>query len=233
MIPRIFPRVQLRVALAFALATCSLQAVAANPLNLIGETFSDWKTRLFGKGDQVAAVIDAPAQGPIQMKPDHPQRLRIDASVPEREFAKGKSTYRLIELPEALPHASVRIQVVAQNNPDGRGNVVYKPLLYVLDDGDVARDPVEAKPLHIDIRPFRRTRLLGCVTLDNVQRFAVATARDMIGKSYESEVRDAVKAPTKGGFHYSTDAVKVRLPYADSGVLILRVTEQKESGKGC
>lgn len=216
-----------------AIAACSLQAATANPLSLIGETFSDWKTRLFGGGQHEAAVIDAPAKGPVALQPGHPQRLRIDANAPEREFAKGKSRYRVIELPDEFAHAAVRIQVVAQNNPNGRGNAVFKPLLYVLGDDDAARDPAEAKPLHIDIRPFRRTRLLGCVTLDKARRFAVATAPDVVGKSYESEVRKAVKAPTSGGFYYATDAVKVKLPYAATGLLILQVTPEKEQGKGC
>ena len=222
-----------RCVVALAIATCSLHAFAANPLALIGETFSDWKGRLFGRGHDTPAVVDAPAKGPIALQPGHPQRLRIGSDAPEREFPKGNSRYRVIELPQALKHAAVRIQVVAQNNPKGRGNAVFKPLLYVLGDDDVPRGAVEAKPLHIDIRPFRRTRLLGCVTLDNVRRFAVATAPDMVGKSYESEVREAVKAPTQSGFYYATDAVKVRLPYAATGQLILQVSAEKEAGKGC
>lgn len=232
MIPQGCFRIVSRCVVAAVVAICSAQ-VAANPLSLIGETFSDWKARLFGRSHETAAVVDAPAKGPIAMQPDHPQRLRIDAGAPQREFVRGSSHYRVVELPEELAHAAVRIQVVAQNNPDGRGNVVFKPLLYVLDGDETVRAPVEAKPLHIDIRPFRRTRLLGCVTLDKVRRFAVATAADAVGKSYESEVREAIKAPTQGGFYYSTDAVKVRLPYAATGVLILRVSAEKESGRGC
>jgi hypothetical protein len=95
------------------------------------------------------------------------------------------------------------------------------------------RDTVEVKPLHLDIRPFRATRLLGCVTLDKTHRFAVGTASDVVGKSYESEVREAIKAPTQGGFYYATDAVKVKLPYAATGELILEVTSEPEAGKGC
>ncbi|MEP7044489.1 MAG: hypothetical protein ABI843_15595, partial [Dokdonella sp.] len=124
-------------------------------------------------------------------------------------------------------------QVVAEPNRKGRGNAVFKPLLYVLGDADSVREPVEAKPLHLDIRPFRRTRLLGCVTLDKVQRFAIATTPDTVGKSYESEVREAVSAPTPGGFHYATDAVKAKLPYAETGTLILEVSTAPASGKGC
>ena len=64
-------------------------------------------------------------------------------------------------------------------------------------------------------------------------RFAVATEPGVVGKSYESEVRDAIKAPTQGGFYYATDAVKVKLPYADTGELTLEVTRESAPGKGC
>ena len=222
-----------RSAIVVAMALVSLQVVAANPLTVVGETWSHWKDRLFGSGHPTPATIDAPATGPISMLPGHPQRLHVDSAAPERDFSKGSSHYRLIELPDELEHAAVRIQVIAQKKAHGRGHVVFKPLLYVLGSDDKPRDPVVAQPLHLDIRPFRRTRLLGCVTLDKVQRFAVATSADAVGKSYESEVRDAIKAPSQYGFQYSTDAVKVNLPYAASGVLVIEVTGEKSAGKGC
>jgi len=220
------------VAAAIALATCSL-AAPANPLSLIGETYSTWKERLFGSHRATPATIDAPAEGAIELPADQPLRFRVDAKALEREFPKGKSRYRTIELPQELEHAALRIQVIARRNEKGRGNAVFKPLLYVFGDGDEVRDTVEAKPLHLDIRPFRRTRLLGCVALENVRRFAVATPADAVGKSYDSEVREAVKAPTQYGFYYATDAVKVKLPYADTGELILEITRESAKGKGC
>ena len=233
LIPNRFFRHFSRFAIVFAITACPLHALAANPLTLISETYSHWKDRLFGAGHATPTEIDAPAHGPITMQPGHPQRLAIDANAPERDFAKGKSHYRVIELTQPLEHVAVRVQIVAQHKHEGRGHEVFKPLLYGLGDGDNARDPVEVKPLHVDIRPFRRTRLLGCVTLENVQRIAVATAADAVGKSYESDVRDAVKAPTPGGFYYTTDAVKVMLPYAATGVLILQITKEDAAGKGC
>lgn len=211
---------------------------AAGPLHFIGdtfsgigETFSSWKKRLFDHPSP--NVVNAPAQGTVELPPGQPLRLRIGNSAPEREFSKGKSRYRVVELPSTLEHAAVRVQVLAERNPKGRGNAVLKPLLYVLGADDAPGDPVEVKPLHLDIRPFRRTRLLGCVTLDKVRRFAVATSPAAVGKSYESEVREAVSAPTQGGFYYRTDAVKARLPYVDTGSLILEVTSEHAAGKGC
>lgn len=223
---------------ALSIALCITLALAsgfahANPLSLIGETYSHWKERLFGASHASPPVVDAPASGPIRMQPGHPLRIAIDRKSPEREFSKGASHFRRIELAEPIEHAAVRVQVVAQRKHEGRGHDVFKPLLYGLGDGDNARDPVEVKPLHLDIRPFRRTRLLGCVPMENVQRLAIATAAAAVGKSYESDVRDAVKAPTPGGFYYTTDAVKVALPYAATGVVILEITEEAEAGKGC
>jgi hypothetical protein len=46
-------------------------------------------------------------------------------------------------------------------------------------------------------------------------------------------VRDSLRAPTRGGFYYRTDAVKVKLPYAATGELVLEVTGQSTAGKGC
>ena len=55
---------------------------------------------------------------------------------PQRDFVKGKSRYRVIELPVELEHAAVRVQVLAQRNESGHGNAVFKPMFYVLGDGD-------------------------------------------------------------------------------------------------
>jgi hypothetical protein len=219
-----------RALLAAIVAAASAQTLAANPLTVITETFSDWKDRLFGKKVE---VTDAPAQDPVPLAPDHPMRLSIDDATPEREFAKGKTRYRIVELPADIEHAAVRVQVAATRRESAFGHEVFKPYFYVLNDDDSVRDTVEVKPLHLDIRPFRATRLLGCVTLDKTHRFAVGTASDVVGKSYESEVREAIKAPTQGGFYYATDAVKVKLPYAATGELILEVTSEPEAGKGC
>jgi hypothetical protein len=213
-----------------ALVTCSTAAVASNPLTAIGETFSDWKDRLFGTPKP---VLEAPVEGTIALKPDHPTRLRIDKAAPEREFPKGKSRYRVIDLPEDIEHVAVRVQITAMPRENAFGHEVFKPFLYTLNADDSVRDTVEVKPLHLDIRPFRRTRLLGCAMLDKVDRFAVATEPEVVGKSYESEVRDSIKAPTQGGFYYATDAVKVKLPYAETGELVLEVTNEPGAGKGC
>ena len=212
------------------LATASFAASAANPLTAIGETFSDWKDRLFGKPKP---TVDAPAEGPVELQPGHLVRIHIDNAAPEREFPKGKSRYRVIDVPGEIAHAAIRVQITALPRDGAFGHEVFKPFLYTLNDDDSVRDTVEIKPLHLDIRPFRKTRLLGCTTLENVARFAIATEPDVVGKSYESEVRDAVKAPTQGGFYYATDAVKVKLPYAATGELVLEITAEGASGKGC
>jgi hypothetical protein len=218
-------------ALAIAcLVAVSFAASAANPLTAIGETFSDWKDRLFGKPKP---IVEAPPEGAIALDTDHPTRLRIDKAAPERDFPKGKSRYRVIDLPGEIDHAAVRVQVTAMPREHAFGHEVFKPFLYTLNADDSVRDAIEVKPLHLDIRPFRRTRLLGCATLDKVGRFAVATEPGVVGKSYESEVRDAIKAPTQGGFYYATDAVKVKLPYADTGELTLEVTREAAPGSGC
>lgn len=221
-----------KILFAALLAAMSFPA-AANPLRAVGETFSDWKQRLFGAPAAKVVEVAAPAEGAVALKPGQKVRFAIGDKAPQRAFAKGGSRYRDVELPERFEHAAVRVQVAAIDNPEGRGHVVFKPLLYVYDVDGNLRAPVEVKPLHLDIRPFRRSRLLGCVTLDDVQRFAIATSPEFVGKSYQSEVREAVKAPTAGGFYYATDAVKVRLPYASTGQLVIEVSREDKPGTGC
>ncbi|MET0229862.1 MAG: hypothetical protein ABW186_02910 [Rhodanobacteraceae bacterium] len=212
------------------LATVSVAAYAANPLTAIGETFSDWKDRLFGKPNR---TIDAPADGTVSLAPKQPTRVRINEATPERDFPKGKSRFRVIDLPAGVEHAAVRVQITAMPRDGAFGHEVFKPYLYTLNADDTVRDTIEVKPLHLDIRPFRSTRLLGCATLENVERFAIATQPEVVGKSYESEVRDSIKAPTQGGYYYATDAVKVKLPFAATGEVVLEVTQEPAAGKGC
>jgi hypothetical protein len=213
-----------------SLATVSVAASAANPLSVIGETFSDWKDRLFGKPNP---TIDAPADGVVSLAPKRPTRLKISKATPERDFPKGKSHFRIIDLPPGVEHAAVRVQITAMPRDGVFGHEVFKPYFYTLNADDTVRDTIEVKPLHLDIRPFRSTRLLGCATLENVDRFAIATEPEVIGKSYESEVRDSIKAPTQGGYYYATDAVKVKLPFAATGEIVLEVTQEEAAGKGC
>jgi hypothetical protein len=219
-----------RVSIALIIVFAATAASAANPLSILGETFSDWKERLFGKPHR---AVDAPTEGPIELVPGKAVRIRIGKKAPERAFPKGRSRYRIVELPEGLDHAALRVQVAALPRENAFGHEVFKPLLYLLDVNESIVGTIEVKPLHLDIRPFRRTRLLGCVTLDAAHRFAVATDPAIVGKSYESEVRDAIKAPTQGGFYYATDAVKVKLPYAASGEIVLEATKESAPGKGC
>jgi hypothetical protein len=212
------------------LATVSIAASAANPLSVIGETFSDWKDRLFGKPNR---TIDAPVDGTVSLAPKQPTRVKINKATPERDFPKGKSHFRIVDLPAGIEHAAVRVQITAIPRDGAFGHEVFKPFLYTLNADDTVRDTIEVKPLHLDIRPFRSTRLLGCTTLENVDRFAIATEPEAIGKSYESEVRDSIKAPTQGGYYYATDAVKVKLPFAATGEVVLEVTQEPAAGKGC
>jgi hypothetical protein len=211
----------------FALACVALLTSCATVHGPLGA----WKERLFGTPDP--PPVDAPASGVILLAPGRPQRLLVDGAAPQRKFPKGASRYRMIELPRTYAHASLQVRVLARPRSEGRGNSVFRPIIYVVDDAEKVTDTIEVKPLHLDIRPFRRTRLLACIKLEDVRRFAVATTPKMVGKSYETEVRDSLRAPTRGGFYYRTDAVKVKLPYAATGELVLEVTGQSTAGKGC
>lgn len=200
---------------------------------LAGNPFIEWKERLFGARPAAPEVKDAPAEGVVVLGIDRPERLRIDDEAPSRDFPQGKSRFREIELPRDLDSVAVRIQVIAQRNARGRGNSVYKPVFYLLNDDGSVRDSRPADPLYLDIRPFKPTRLLSCVSLEGVRRIALATTPDAIGKAYESKSRDKLSAPSKASFYYSTDPVKVKLPYADTGEFIVEVTEESEPGVGC
>ena len=178
-------------------------------------------------------MSDAPDAGVIVLGLDRPERIMVGPDAEQGDFPKGKSRYREIELPREFQHVAVRIQVLAESNPQGRGNAVFKPVLYVLGDDGKVRDTAMVEPLQIDIRPFKATRLLACVNLEKVRRFALATPASAPGKFYESKSRDKVKASSKGGFYYSTDAVRVQMPYAETGELIIEVARVNKKGDGC
>ncbi|HPG94269.1 MAG TPA: hypothetical protein PLR28_06920 [Dokdonella sp.] len=208
------------------LAFGSGASMAANPLSV-------WKERLFGERTIQSPIREASPEGVVLLGLKRPERLRIGPDADQRDFPKGKSRYREIELQREFEHVALRIQVLAQPNPKGRGNVVFNPIVYVIGDDDKVRDSKPADPLVLDIRPFKPTRLLACIPLDKVRRIAVATPESARGKSYESKARDKVKASSKDGFFYATDPVKVSLPYADTGDLIVEVIRADNKGEGC
>ena len=192
-----------------------------------------WKERLFGERPSRPEVQQAPKSGVIVLGMNRPERLSISGESEQRDFPKGKSPYREIELQREFKRVAVRVQVIAGSNPEGRGNAVFKPVLYVLEDDGSVRDTRMVEPLELDIRPFKPTRLLACVTLDKVRRFAIATPSSATDEYYESRSRDKLKASSRGGFYYATDAVKVRLPYVDSGELVIEVTGLDKKEDGC
>ncbi|KAB2900843.1 MAG: hypothetical protein F9K31_03780 [Dokdonella sp.] len=214
------------------LLTLWLGGAHAGPIAFVGETFHDWKERLFGKGHPLPEVVDAPATGAITLVPGQPLRIRIDAQAPQRDLAKGHSHYREVVLPQALAHASLRVQVVTQRQRKV-GNTVFQPVLYLQGEDGALREPLVVKPLHLDIRPFRKSRLLGCVRLDDVRGFLLATDASVVGKSWEAQVREAIKAPSASGFYYATDAIKARLPFAATGQVILDISAEDDAGPTC
>lgn len=195
--------------------------------------FVEWKERLFGARPAEPAVVDAPDDGVVVLGLERPERVRIPVDAEQREFPKGKSRYREVELQREFDHVALRIQVIAQRAREGRGNTVFKPVLYLLDDAGKVGESRTIEPLYLDIRPFKPTRLLACVSLQNVRRLAIATSGDAQGKSYESRARGSVRAPTRAGFHYSTEPVNVKLPWADTGELIIELIKEDRKGSGC
>jgi len=204
------------------LIACGIAAFAATA----GAGPIDWMNRKLGRDPEApkTGVVKAIEPGPIALLPDQPMRFPIDDTSPEAELPRGRSYFRRVELPKAVAEATVSVRVVAQDAPAGRGRTVFKPLFYVLDDEGNVRETVSVDALALDIRPFQPTELQGCAKVKNLQRFLVATTEKDIGAAFESGARDSVKAPTKGGFYYSTDAVKVKLPYAATGELVLTVS---------
>ncbi|SFN25734.1 hypothetical protein [Dokdonella immobilis] len=201
-------------------------ASAANP-------FVAWKDRLFGARPVHSPVRESNPEGVVVLGVDRPEHLRILGDSDQREFPQGKSRFRELELQREFEHVALRVQVIARSNPHGRGNAVFKPVIYLLDDRGEVRESKAVEPLYLDIRPFRPTRLLACVPLEKVRRFAVATPASALGTSYESKSRDKVSAKSKGGFYYATDPIKVNLPYVETGELIVEVVRANRKGEGC
>ena len=202
--------------MAAGLAALVATAAQAGPI--------DWVQRkLGGKPEAPKTGVVNARQGAITVLPDQPVRVPIDYTSPEAELPRGRSYFRRIELPKPVENATVSVRVVAQESDGGRGHTVFKPLLYVLDDEGNVREIVGVDGLKVDIRPFQPTELLGCAQVKNLQRFLVATTEKDVGASFESGARSSVSAPTKGGFYYSTDEVKLKLPYAATGEVVLTV----------
>jgi len=208
--------------LPISLIACGLAAFAATA----GAGPLDWMNRKLGREPDPpkTGVGKVREPGPIALLPEQPMRFPIDDTSPEAELPRGRSYFRRIELPKAVEDATVSVRVVAQDAPGGRGRTVFKPLFYVLDDEGNVRETISVDALALDIRPFQPTALVGCVRIKQLQRFLLATPEKDVGSAYESGARDSVKAASKGGFYYSTDAVKVKLPYAATGEVVLTVS---------
>lgn len=201
-------------------------AFAGNPL-------AEWTQRLFGGRSDAPRVPLAPAEGVIVLDLERPERIRIDAQAEQRDFPKGRSRYRELELPREYAHVAVRLQVISRPNPAGRGNAAFKPILYVLEDDGSVRESRDAEPLQIDIRPFKPTRLLACIPVDKVRKLALATPSSAVGQFFQSSARDKIKAPSKGGFYYETNSIKSNLPYVDTGELVVEIVRAGGKGQGC
>jgi hypothetical protein len=216
-----------RAGVAFLAAVFAAPALAGNPF--------DWLAGKFGAHPGTPA--DAKAlrdRGPVAVKSGEAAHFFVSEDAPEAELPKGRSHFRRVELQGSLPKAHVRVTVLARDAPEGKGHNVFKPLLYVLDGEGNIKTTLEFDALELDIRPFKRTRLNGCVAAEGLERFLVATAAKSVGTNYESQARDAVQAPTQSGFFYSsTEALKVKLPYAGTGEITLTVLPAASDKKAC
>lgn len=181
------------------------------------------KEKLGGEDKPRPGVVEA-RPGAVTLLVDQPTRLSIDDTASTAELPKGRSYFRRVELNQPVAEAQVDVRVIAQDSAQSRQRTVFKPLFYVLDDEGNVRETIALDALKIDIRPFQATALVGCVRIKQLQRFLLATPEKDVGSSYESGARDSVKAASKGGFYYSTDAVKVKLPYAATGEVVLTVS---------
>ncbi|WP_257388005.1 hypothetical protein [Tahibacter caeni] len=199
-----------------AAGLCLAAAAAAGPLTWL-------RDKLTGKPEAPKPGVVTAKPGAVTLLPDQPTRLAVDVGAPEAELPRGRSYFRRVELVKPLDEALIEVRVIAQDTDGGKRRTVFKPLFYLLDDDGGVRETVEVDPLNIDIRPFQPTALVGCVKVGRLNRFLVATTEKDIGAHFETG-RSSVKAASKGGFYYSTDAVKVKLPYAATGELVLTVS---------
>lgn len=193
-----------------------------------------WAKEKFGGEDKPKPGVVQARPGAVTLLVDQPTRLSIDDAAPTAELPKGRSYFRRVELNRAVEEAQVDVRVIAQDSAQSRHRTVFKPLFYVLDDEGNVRETIGVDALKIDIRPFQPTALVGCVKIRQLQRFLLATTEQDVGTAYESGARDSVKAASKGGFYYSTDAVKVKLPYAATGEVVLTVStaaKRKDCGE--
>lgn len=195
----------------------------------------DWIEKKFSGKDKLTQLTPTELRdpGPIVLKPGQPVRFWIGDAAPEAELPRGRSHFRRVEVEGTVERAHVRIATIADVAPSGKGHAVFKPLIYVLAESGDVRETFEPDPLVIDIRPFKRTRLNGCVEIGKLQRFLVATSAQSLASAFQSAVRESLKAPTQGGFYYRTEALKVKLPYKSTGELIMTVVSAGDDSGPC
>jgi hypothetical protein len=212
---------------AAALALPWHAPAAAGPLSWFEGKVGDWTRRA------KSGVAEFRDPGTIALPAGAPLRFWVGGDAPEAELPQGRSRFRRVELPAPIARATVRVRVIAQPADKGRGNTVFKPLLYVLDDEGNVRETVEIQPLLLDMRPFKKTQLTGCAKVEKLQKFLVATPANATGTSFESGARDAMKAKSNGGFYYATDPVKVKLPFAPTGEIVMTVNDTAADKRDC
>ncbi|HET8899455.1 MAG TPA: hypothetical protein VFN09_11855 [Rhodanobacteraceae bacterium] len=173
------------------------------------------------------------ATGAYVLAPGKQVRVQIGSTSPVASVDGASIRYQRIKLPTLLKHARIEVRVTTQRHKTSPRFTILAPQAVLLDgDGEiVAVRPLQ--PLALDIEPFRRTQLHGCIEVDNLAGFLLATDPSRVGDRYEFEARPKPGSHPDRGFYSARSTMRVFMRYADSGELLLRVVDADATPGSC
>jgi hypothetical protein len=191
----------------------------------------DWLHRKKAAKPPPARVADN-ADTPIALAPGTEVRVPIDAASPVAKLGDDDIRYLRFTLTQPLPHARIEVRVTTQRHSSSPRFTVLAPQLVILDGDGGIRKAEPLQPLSLDIEPFRRTELHGCMRVDDLGSFLVATDPSHVGRRYEFNARAKTASHPDHGFYSVQAPMNVFLMYADSGEVLLRVVADAD-GEDC
>lgn len=184
----------------------------------------DWLHRKLAAEEPVVPMAALDEDRIVRLEPGEEVRAHFDDTLPTARVRGKEVRYLRFGLPEALEHARIEMEVTTQRHSGNPRFTVLAPQLVLLDRGGDIERIVPVQPLVLDIEPFRRTRLHGCVDARELRGFLVATDPDHVGRRYEfnASPNNVARAPDRG-FGTPRQSIRVFMHYADAGDVLLRV----------
>ena len=183
----------------------------------------DWLHRKLAVEEPEVPLVSTGDDSIVRLEPDEEVRAHFDDALPVAHIDGKEVRYLRFGLPEVLGHARIELEVTTQRHSGNPRFTVLAPQVVILDRGGGVRRVAPVQPLLLDIEPFRRTRLHGCVDAHELRGFLVTTDPDHVGRRYEFDARPSTARVPDRGYGTSRQPIRVFMHYADAGDALLRV----------